>query len=281
MIRVCLTGIGKTGREIASAIMEQQDMKLVAVVCSPNSEKCGKDLGEILGRSQTGIIIDSSDNLEEIIFKTKPEIVIDFSSPEATMRNARIFSRMKVNIVIATTGFSAFSLKKLLVLSKKHHTGILYAPNITLGVNVLMLLTNLASSILNNYDFSITEMHHKKKKDSPSGTALKIAKEVQKGLIASGSAAGGSEIPITAIRAGGIIGKHEVMIIGEDDKIEISHESFSRKAFAQGAIKAAGFLYKKSGFYEMSDVLNLGKVLGDYVEKEKNSSVKRYRSVSG
>lgn len=280
MIRVCLVGIGKTGKEIARVLMEQEDIKLVSAICSPNSSKKGKDLGEIIGCPYTGITVDSSDNLEEVIFKTKPDVVVDFSSPDATMRNAKIFSRLKVNIVIATTGFSNLTLKKLFVLTRKYHNGIVYAPNITLGVNVLMLLTNIASNILNNYDFQINEIHHKRKKDAPSGTALKIAKEVEKGLKSSGIEKDKFDIPITAVRAGGVVGKHEVMIIGEEDKIEITHESFSRRAFAEGAIRAIRFVFKKSGYYEMSDVLDLGKVLGDYVEKQNNTLSRRYKRIA-
>jgi len=274
MIRVCLVGLGKTGKEIAKVIMEQKDMKLVAAVCSPGSAKVGKDLGEIIGCGHTGITITGSDNLEEMIFKAKPDVVIDFSSPEATIRNSRIFSKMKVNIVVCTTGFSDFALKRLYVMTRKYHNAIAYAPNITLGVNVLMLLTNLAASILNNYDFHITEVHHKKKKDAPSGTAIKIAKEIEKGFESTGKNVKDLEIPITAIRAGGVVGKHQVLIVGEEDRIEITHESFSRRVFAHGAIQAVRFLYKKSGYYEMSDILNLSKVLSDYVEREKNKRSK-------
>ncbi|MCX7843043.1 MAG: 4-hydroxy-tetrahydrodipicolinate reductase [Clostridia bacterium] len=276
MIRVCLVGLGKTGKEIAKAIMEQEDIKLVSVVCREQSDKRGRDIGEVLGCGSTGLLIDSSEDLEQVVFKTKPDVVVDFSSPEATIRNAKIFSRMKVNIVIGTTGFSMLQLRRLFVLTRKHHNGIVYAPNITLGVNVLMLLANLASSILHNYDFQITEIHHKNKKDAPSGTAIKIAKEIEKGLISSGEYDCAKNIPITAVRAGGVVGKHEVMIIGEDDKIEISHESFSRKAFALGAIRAIRFVDGKSGYFEMNDVLNLKKVLADYLEKEDHTQRKRY-----
>ncbi|PKM77998.1 MAG: 4-hydroxy-tetrahydrodipicolinate reductase [Firmicutes bacterium HGW-Firmicutes-15] len=277
MISICLVGLGKTGKEIAKAIMEQNDLKLVSVVCSPNSSKIGKDLGELIGCVETGIIIESSDHIEQVVFKSHPDVVVDFSNPIATMKNARIFARMKVNMVIGTTGFSEFDIRKLLVLTKKNHTGIVYAPNVTLGVNVLMLLSNLAANILNNYDFQITEIHHKHKKDSPSGTALKIAKEIEKGLVSSGlEISNENDIPINAIRAGGVVGKHEVMIVGEDDKIEISHESFSRRAFALGAIKGIRFVHGKSGYFEMNDVLDLKKVLGDYVDKEDTNNKKRH-----
>jgi 4-hydroxy-tetrahydrodipicolinate reductase len=276
MIRVCISGLGKTGKEIAKVLLDQEDIRLVSAICSPNSDKKGKDLGEILGSSTTGVILEGSDKLEQVIFRTRPDVVVDFSSPEAALKNAKVFSRMKVNIVIGTTGFSKIGLKKLLILASTHKNGIVYAPNITLGVNVLMLLTNLAANILNNYDFQITEIHHKHKKDSPSGTAKKIAAEMEKGLIASGSVNTDIQVPITSVRAGGVVGKHEVMIIGEDDKIEISHESFSRRAFALGALYAVRFAKGRAGYFEMSDVLDLKKVLGDYLELENNSFKKRY-----
>ena len=183
MIRVCLVGLGKTGKEIARTILEQRNMKLVSVVCSSNSDKLGKSLDEILGCSNSGVIIDSEDNLKQIIFKAKPDVVVDFSSPEATIRNAKIFSKMRVNIVVGTTGFSKFALKKLFVLTRMYHNAICYAPNITLGVNVLMLLTNIAASILNNYDFQITEVHHRNKKDSPSAQQLKLPERLKRVLI--------------------------------------------------------------------------------------------------
>ena len=261
MIKVGLIGLGRTGKHIASEILEQSNMELVTVVCSPKSEKRGKRLGELIDNNETKIIISSSDELEEVVFKTKPDVVVDFSSSTATMENARLLSSMKVNMVIGTTGFTEMEQEELKHLSDKFHNGIVYAPNITLGVNTLMLLSNIAANILNNYDFQITETHHKHKKDSPSGTAKKLAMEMDRGLESSGVY--NKEIPINAIRAGGVIGKHEVQVIGEYDKIEISHESFSRKVFAQGAVEGINYVYKKSGYFEMREVLDLKKVLND------------------
>lgn len=265
MIKVCISGLGRTGKEIAKAISNEKDLNLVSAICSPNSKSLNKDLGQILGIDDTGIIISSSENLEEIIFKNKPDVVIDFSNPKAALKNAVVFSKYKVNIIIGTTGFSPYELKKIYALSRKYKNGIVYAPNITLGVNVMMLLTNLSASLLSNYDFQITEVHHKNKLDSPSGTAKKIACEIKTGLKNTGIIKENYNIPINSVRAGGVIGKHEVMIVGDEDKIEISHESFSRKAFAQGAIKATKFIHKKSGYYEMKDVLDLEKVLKTYI----------------
>lgn len=268
MIRVCLIGLGKTGREIAKVILEQQDMMLVSAICNRDSSLYGSDIGAVVGNNSTGIIIDSSDDLEKIIFKSKPDVIVDFSNAESTIKNAKIFSKMRINMVIGTTGFSDMELRKMCILTHRYHNGIVYAPNITLGVNVLMLLTNLASNILNDYDFRITEVHHKNKKDSPSGTAMKIAREIEKGLEASGKSMNDNNVPITSLRVGGVVGKHEVMICGDNDKIEITHESFSRRAFADGALRAIKFINDKSGFYEMSDVLDLKRILRDYLMNE-------------
>jgi len=278
MIRLCLVGIGKTGKEVASFLLEQENVKLVAAVCSPGSSKQGKDLGEILNTRDTGIIINSADRLEEVIFQAKPDVAIDFSGPEATMKNARIFAKLKVNMVIATTGFTKLEMMKLRVLTRKYGIGIVHAPNITLGVNVMMLLTRIASSILNDYDFQITEVHHNRKKDSPSGTALKIAAEIEKGInynsqIEDSYSAENTTIPINAVRAGGVVGKHEVMIVSDQDMITISHESLSRKAFAAGALRAARFIYKKIGFYEMKDVLNLEEILNNIINGGRRTAV--------
>ena len=275
MIRVGLIGLGKTGSEVAKVLLGQDNIMLVAAVCRPGGNKVGKDLGEVIGCRDTGIIVSGSDKLEEMVFRAKPDIAVDFSTSRATMKNAVILSELKVNMVIATTGFSKISLQKLFILTRKYHNGIVYAPNITLGVNVMMLLTGIASSILNNYDFQVNEEHHSKKKDIPSGTAIKIAGEIEKALDGKGKDPETGSIPINAVRAGGIVGKHEVIIAGDEDMVKISHQSFSRKAFATGAIRAIRFVYKKSGYYEMSDVLGLTRVLSEYIEKDRIRQAKK------
>ena len=186
-MKITMIGLGRTGIEIAKAISKQSKYKIVSVLCSSESEKLGVDLGDLLGSEKTGVTVSSIENLEEVLKKSKPEVVIDFSNSKAALNSAEVVSKMKINMVIGTTGFSEIETRKLEKLSEVHNNGIVYAPNITLGVNVSMLLANIAASILNNYEFHINEIHHKYKKDSPSGTALKIAKEIEKGLQASGN----------------------------------------------------------------------------------------------
>lgn len=268
MTNVCLIGLGRTGMEIARVIMEQRDMRLVAAICSDFSSKAGKDIGEILGLHDIGAKIYTSSQLNYVLEKIKPDVFVDFSNYKATMNHVASISEKKAALVIGTTGFSKTDILRMKVLAKKNGSGILNAPNITVGVNVMMLLSNITSRILSDYDFEISEAHHKHKKDSPSGTALKIADQIEEGLQSSGVKINES-IPIHAVRAGGIIGRHEVMIAGENDKIEIVHESFNRKAFADGALKGIRFIKGKRGFFGMQDVLDLERVLASYFDKRK------------
>lgn len=272
MIKVCLIGLGRTGKEIARVMLEQKDMKLVFTVCSKNSDKVGKDLGDVLNLNSTGVDVIDSDKLEEYILKYKPHVAIDFSKHEATLENIRVLSKMKVRTVIGTTGFNELQHKKIINLTKEHKTAIVHAPNITVGVNVLMTLTNIAASILQNYDSTIIESHFKEKKQSPTSTAKKIAVEIVKGhnydLETVDKNVEIDNVPILSVRAGGIVGRHKVIMAGEYDKIEITHESFSRTAFALGALRAVRFVYDKTGYYEMDDVLNLREVINQYSKKE-------------
>ncbi len=268
MLKVCLIGIGKTGKEIAKMIFEQKDMKIVLAMCSPGSIKKHMDLGQVLGIQELGIKIEGTNKLDELLIKYRPDVVVDFSTSEATLKNAHIISNLGINLVVGTTGFSEIELNEIKTLALNNQTGVVYAPNITNGVNVLMILTKLASILLNNYDFQITESHHKNKKDIPSGTALKIANEIKDGLLYSNKDISLDNISINSVRAGGIVGKHEVLIAGEYDEITISHESFSRKVFAKGAINAINFIKDKIGFFEMRDVLSISKIIEDlYLNK--------------
>ncbi|SHI11731.1 4-hydroxy-tetrahydrodipicolinate reductase [Clostridium intestinale] len=269
MIKVCLLGLGRTGKEIAKVLLEEEDIDLTFVVCSKDSEKANRDLGEVLNISNTGVNIIEPDELEGHILKYKPQVAIDFSKSEAAIENAKILSKMKVKIIIGTTGFNELQHKKLVNLARENKTAIVHAPNITVGVNVLMTLTNIAAGILQDYDSTIIESHFKEKKEAPTSTAKKIANEIVKGhgYEENINNIDINSIPILSVRAGGIVGKHKVIMAGEHDKIEITHESFSRKAFALGALRAVRFIVDKTGYYEMDDVLNLKEIMNKFSER--------------
>ncbi len=147
-------------------------------------------------------------------------------------------------MVICTTNFEGESQKKFDVLINKFKGGIVYAPNLTIGINLLMQFVAKISKILPDFDFEIIERH---RKDKPriTTTARLISKSINRG-----------ETPISSIRVGGYVGIHEVVAASENERITIEHESFSRNAFANGAMTAANFIYDKDGYYEMQDVIN-------------------------
>lgn len=245
-MRIALAGLGRTGKVVAEYLFQQN--ALAMVLCKPNSLNADKDLAEILNISPTGIMIETIEHLDRKLFHKQPDVLIDFSSHNFLKENIHTLAKCGVNVVTAVTDYEQAEIEKFKSLADWGQIGIVMAPNITYGVNVLMLIAEIATQILGDYDFDVFEEHHKYKKDRPSGTAKKIANKILENLSA------GKEVPEHVVRAGGIIGKHKVSICGEFDKIEISHESFSRVAFAQGAYKAAQFIAGKTGFYEMNDI---------------------------
>lgn len=265
MLKICISGLGRTGSQIAKYLLNRPDVLLVSAICSPESKKANCDLGEIIGQAKNSILVYHSDNLDACIFNTKPDVVLDFSNPHVAIKNAEIFSKMNVKIVMGTTGFNKSEIRNLYSIVTKNNNGMIYAPNITPGVNAMMFLTELASKILGNYDLEIIEMHHKNKLDSPSGTALKIANNLKecRPFVQDENQ---DDIKISSVRAGGIVGCHKVMLVGENDMLEISHQSFSRNAFAEGSLYAAEFILDKVGVYEMKDALNYKSVLEDYLD---------------
>ncbi len=273
-IRVCTLGLGRTGREVAKAVLAQQDMKLVAAICSSRNPHLGQDLSAVLGGRDTGVLLQAAETLPHSLNHCPVDVAVDFSTPEAVLENAPVLAKHGAGIVVATTGFTDAQLAQLRRIADRYDAGIVYAPNITLGVNVLMLLTNLATALLESYDCTIIETHFKDKKDAPSGTAKKIAEEIKRGREHHANSSKDSEIPIHALRVGGVVGRHSVLLAGPSDKIEITHESFSRSVFAQGALKAMRYVVGTRGFFEMSDVLDLEEVLQRYLSRAGTASHK-------
>lgn len=245
-MKIALVGLGRTGKVTAEYLLQQGVLNMV--LCRPNSPNANKDIGDILNIKDTGIMIETSDHLESKLFHNRPDVLIDFSSSSFLMDHLPVLESCGVNVITAVTTYESAELEKIKNVAQRGNIGIVVAPNITYGVNVLMLMTQIAAELMNDYDFEIYEEHNKYKKDSPSGTAKKIAEKIQRSLVVN------NEIPTHALRAGGIVGNHKVMICGEFDQIEISHQAYSRKAFAEGAYKVAQFIAGKTGFYEMNDV---------------------------
>ncbi len=193
--------------------------------------------------------------------KEKADVIIDFSNPANLDMIIDYVKKTKTPVVFATTGYTDSELEKINELSKV--APVLRSANFSLGVIVLNRLVKEVTPLLEGYDIEIIEAHHNKKVDSPSGTAKMLLKSAMDstGYEAKMGRNGYSprrknEIGVSAIRGGTIVGKHDVMYCGNDEVITLSHEAFSKKIFATGAIKAARWLVdKKPGFYDMEDVL--------------------------
>jgi len=266
MIKTCLLGLGRTGMVIAGQLINSAEFDLVSVVSKPESLKTGQPLSDFIPCEKELIVVDAN-RLTDEINKKHLQVAIDFTAPEACLKNAYILAAHGVHIVIGTTGFNKIQLYELKKLAEQYKIGLVYAPNISVGVNILLSIAKTLARLVPHYDVEITESCHRNKKDSPSGTALKIAEAItnEKGQINDRKFSYGrkgtktrvqEEIGIHSIRAGGIVGVHQVLFAGESDEIVITHRSYSRDVYADGALKAAAFIINRKGFYHMEDVLN-------------------------
>jgi 4-hydroxy-tetrahydrodipicolinate reductase len=260
MIKVAMLGMGRMGHEIVGLISQERDIKLVAAI-----DKRG---APVIGKETYGIPITSSDKLSETLYKSDPDIVVDFTNAGACLENSKIICENEVNLVIGTTGFSEGQMNKLKAKIEKNKIGAVISPNFSIGVNVFWELIREAVKSLPDCDIEIIEKHHRFKKDSPSGTAKRAAEIIAGELgrnfedIAIYGRKGRherkeGEIGIHAIRAGDIVGEHLVLFGTLGERIEIAHRASSREAFARGVIRAIKFIAGKKGIYGMGDVLGL------------------------
>jgi 4-hydroxy-tetrahydrodipicolinate reductase len=263
-IIVCGIG-GRMGGAVVRALQQSPDCRLVAAIDRKGSARVGKDAGEISGAGYLGVTV--TDNLDHAL---EPKaVVIDFSTPAASLAFLQSAARKRAPIGIATTGFDAGQLAEIKRLARR--TPTLLAANTSLGVNVLVALLGRAAKMLgDDYDIEIIEAHHRFKKDAPSGTALALGRSVATALgrdldnVAihgrKGTAGerGKNEIALLSVRAGDIVGEHTVIFGGIGERLEFIHRAHSRDTFARGALRAALWLAnKKPGLYGVQDVLRL------------------------
>ncbi len=266
MINVTVAGAaGRMGSRITALCMEHPEVNVAGVIERKGHEKVGQDIGPVIGRGETGIVI--GDRIEDVIDRT--DVVIDFTSVGSTIQNLRAASEKGKAMVIGTTGFGKEDLQEISALVRS--IPCVMAPNMSVGVNLLFkVLRDVATVLGDDYDIEIIEAHHRMKKDAPSGTAIRLAEVVagalgrnldevaiyaRKGLIGE---RGRKEIGIQTVRGGDIVGEHTVMFAGTGERIEIVHRASSRDTFAAGAVRAALWVYGRSaGLYDMLDVLGL------------------------
>jgi 4-hydroxy-tetrahydrodipicolinate reductase len=265
-LRLAIAGAsGRMGRMLIEAVLADPQARLAAALDGPGSPVLGQDAGAPLGRT-TGITVtaDAATALAGGV-----DVLIDFTRPEGTMAHLALAQRHGVKLVIGTTGFSPE--QKAAIGAAAQHTGIVFAPNMSVGVNVVLKLVEAAAAALDDaYDAEVWEVHHRHKVDAPSGTALALGEAVARGRgVAFGERAVLSreghtgerrrgDIGFATLRGGDIVGEHVVVFAGTGERIEIAHKSGSRANYAEGSLRAAHFLASRGpGLYGMADVLGL------------------------
>ncbi len=255
---------GRMGRMLIEAIVADPDTTLAGALDITASPAIGTDAAAFLGKpADVTIESDLSKGL------AKAGFLIDFTRPEGTLQHLVYCAEHGIKMIIGTTGFDEDGKAAIAAAAKK--TAIVFAPNMSVGVNVTMKLLELAAtSFSHGYDIEIIEAHHRHKVDAPSGTALKMGEVVAQalgrdlrdvGVFAREGVTGErdpSSIGFATIRGGDIVGDHTVLFAGIGERIEITHKSSSRVTYAHGSLRAARFLQDKtSGLYDMQDVLGL------------------------
>ncbi|MCB2216882.1 4-hydroxy-tetrahydrodipicolinate reductase [Desulfofustis glycolicus] len=266
MMRVIVAGAaGRMGRRVGVMVDRHPDLVYGGAFEVPGSPAVGSDAGELAGLGRNGVLIGAG--FESVI--EDGDVIIDFTFHEATMSFARLAADHHKAMVIGTTGLSGDQLAELAELSA--HFPCVQAPNMSVCVNVLFKLVKKTAAILgNDFDIEILEAHHNKKKDAPSGTALKLGELAAEGVGRRLADVGvyersgiigertSQEIGIQSIRAADIVGEHTVFFAGPGERLELTHRAQTRDHFARGATIAAAWLAgKPNGLYSMFDVLDL------------------------
>ena len=256
---------GRMGGRIVACLQGDAELKLAAAIEAPGHASCGADVGETAGVGKVNVPI-TSDARAAI---TSGRVLIEFSIPEATIGHLELVAAVGGRAVIGTTGFTPAQKEHIGKLAER--AAIMLAPNMSLGVNVAYkALALIAKALGDDYDVEITEIHHRFKKDAPSGTALAMAEVVAQALgrdLAKTGVYGRQgltgertqkEIGVMSLRSGDVAGEHTVSFGALGERIELTHRAHNRDTFARGAIRATKWIGNRPpGLYSMQDVLGL------------------------
>jgi 4-hydroxy-tetrahydrodipicolinate reductase len=267
-LRIAIAGAsGRMGRMLIEAVLDAPDLALAGALDVEASPGLGQDAGAFLGRP-TGVPIVA----DLAVALRDARVLIDFTRPEGTLRHLAACRAHGVAAVVGTTGFTDAQKDEIRAVAE--HIPVVLAPNMSVGVNVVMQLLAQAARALAGYDVEIVEAHHRHKVDAPSGTALQMGEVIAAAqgrrladcaVLAREGVTGPRQegtIGFAAVRGGDIIGDHTVLFAGTGERIEISHKSSSRAGYAQGSLRAARFLAQRAeagehGLFDMKDVLGL------------------------
>lgn len=268
-VRVAIAGAGgRMGQALVDAALAAADVELMAALDVADSPAIGSDAGARSGRT-TGVRIAA----DAAAALAHADVLVDFTRPAGTLAHLAACERAGVAAVVGTTGFDAAARDEIVERSRR--IPIVFAPNMSIGVNALIELVELAAARLGpEFDIEVVEMHHRHKIDAPSGTALRLGEAAAKGAGVSladhavyaregvtGERKAGT-IGFATLRGGDVVGEHTVVFAGAGERLELTHRAFSRGNFAAGALRAARFLAAKRaegerGLYDMADVLGM------------------------
>ena len=269
MIRAIVTGAaGRMGSQIVRAVRDSEGFELVGATERSGTAAIGLDAGLAAGLGMLEVQVQ--DDLDKAVQKAgQVDVVIDFTTAEASVHNAQICAQHKIALVVGSTGFSGEASDA--IAATKETIPLVMAPNMSVGVSLMLKIAQeLAAGLGAGYDIEVLEMHHRHKVDAPSGTATRLAEVIaeklgrrpnrdivhtRKGPIGERPH---NQIGVQSLRGGDVVGEHTVFFIGEGERIELTHRAWSRDQFANGAVRAARWLVgKPPGLYSMRDVLGL------------------------
>ena len=264
-LRIAVAGAsGRMGRMLIEAVSAADDLVLVGALDVSGSAAIGQDASAFLGQP-CGVAIGA--DLQAGL--ANAQVLIDFTRPEGTLAHLAACRRLGVKMVIGTTGFS--DAQKAQIAEHAAHIAVMMAPNMSVGVNVMLKLLDTAARALGDgFDIEVIEAHHRHKVDAPSGTALQMGEVLAAALgrdlkacaVYGREGVTGERDPSTigfaTVRGGDIVGDHTVLFAGTGERVEITHKASSRATFAQGALRAARFLAtQRQGLFGMNEVLGL------------------------
>ena len=266
MIDVVVAGAaGRMGSRVIACLRDAPDLRLVAALEAAGHAARGRDAGDVAGVGAGGVPL-GADAAAAI---TRDRVLIEFSVPEPTLEHLRLAAGTGARAVIGTTGFTPQQRDEIAGLARR--TAIMLSPNMSVGVTLaLQVLATMAKALGDDYDVEISEIHHRFKKDAPSGTALRMAEVVAEALGRDLSAVAvygrqgqpgersTKEIGVLSLRSGDVVGEHTVSFGTLGERLELTHRAHNRDTFARGALRAARWIATRSpGLYSMQDVLGL------------------------
>jgi 4-hydroxy-tetrahydrodipicolinate reductase len=271
MIQIAILGAcGRMSGRVLKMAVDDKNISVVLAIDAPNSKHIGADVGEVQGLGNLGIAVVSADDLESELKTKKPDFLVDFTSPEVSVKAAKVAAKNGVGIIVGTTGLSQKQILEIEKTIQENKIPGMIASNFSVCVNLFFKLAEQAAKSLDGYDIEIIEAHHRFKKDAPSGTAMTLARIMadavgsklddvavygRHGIVGERPK---GEIGIHAIRGGDIAGEHTAIFATLGERMEIKYQAHSRDAFASGCITAINWISKKDpGLYDMWDVIGL------------------------